>query len=77
MSSLRKARLSNCLSIVESAELIGIPAGYLSQIENGKRQVSSERASRIAAVYKVEKEEIFLPSRYAVREVLEEHEEVV
>ena len=77
MSLLREARLSAGLSLEESAKKVGIPAGYLSQIENGKRQVSSERASQIALVYKVTKEEIFLPSRYAVREVLENEKEVV
>lgn len=70
MSSLPKiARLEAELSIEEAAKLLGIPAGYLSQIENGQRQVSAERAEQIAQLYKKSKEEIFLPSRYAIREV--------
>ncbi|WP_342505906.1 helix-turn-helix transcriptional regulator [Sporosarcina sp. FSL K6-2383] len=77
MSLLRKARLATGLSLEDSAKMVGIPAGYLSQIENGKRQVSSERASQIASVYQVVREEIFLPSRYAVREVSENCKEVV
>ena len=77
MSLLRKARLASGFSLEESAKRIGIPAGYLSQIENGKRQVGSERASQIALVYRVAKEDIFLPSRYAVREVSEGQKEVV
>lgn len=71
MSLSKEARLLAGLSLEESAKMLGIPAGYLSQIENGKRQVSSERATQIAEIYKVTKEEIFLPSRYAVREVFE------
>ncbi|TCS80348.1 helix-turn-helix transcriptional regulator [Tepidibacillus fermentans] len=70
MNSLPKlARLSAGLSIEDAAKKLGIPAGYLSQIENGLRQVSAERAEQIAKLYKKKKEEIFLPSRYAIREV--------
>lgn len=57
------------LSITEASKELGIPEGYLSQIENGHRQVSSERADKIAQLYKKEKEEIFLASRYALRKV--------
>lgn len=70
ISSLpKKARLEAGLSIEEAARQLGISAGYLSQIENGQRQVSSERAERIADLYDKNKDEIFLPSRYAIREV--------
>jgi transcriptional regulator with XRE-family HTH domain len=68
MSSLRKARNEIGLSIEEAARQIGIPSGYLSEIENGKRHVSSDRANDIARVYKKPKDEIFLASRYAIRE---------
>jgi len=70
MKSLPKlARLSAGLSIEEAAKHLEIPAGYLSQIENGRRQISSDRASKIAMLYKKNRDEIFLPSRYAIREV--------
>ncbi|SFB62738.1 Helix-turn-helix [Cohnella sp. OV330] len=73
MSALRDARLNAGLTIVEAAKEIGIPQGYLSEIENGKRHVSPERAEAIAKVYKKSKDEIFLPSRYAIREVNANH----
>lgn len=70
MNSLPKqARLDAGLSIEEAARRLGIPAGYLSQIENGQRHVSAERAEKIAGLYKKKREEIFLASRYATRKV--------
>ncbi|THD15781.1 transcriptional regulator [Anoxybacillus ayderensis] len=69
MNLLREARIAAGLSIEKAAEKLNISAGYLSQIENGHRHVSAERAEQIAKLYKKRKEEIFLPSRYAVREV--------
>lgn len=68
-SLVRLARLTSELSIEEASKLLKISAGYLSQIENGRRQVSSTRAAEIAKLYKKSREEIFLPSRYAIREV--------
>ena len=69
MSLPKEARLKAGFSLEEAAKKLGISAGYLSQIENGQRKVSPERASQIAALYNREREEIFLPSRYAIREV--------
>lgn len=69
MSLPKKARLSAGFSLEEAAKKLNISAGYLSQIENGQRQISSERAEEIAKLYSSKKEEIFLPSRYAIREV--------
>lgn len=69
MSMLKRARLVANMTLGDAAKELNIPVGYLSQIENGKRHVSSERASQIASIYKVEIEDIFLPSRYSIREV--------
>jgi len=60
------------MSIEQAATKLNIPAGYLSQIENGQRQVSAERAEEIAALYQKKVDDIFLPSRYSVREVNED-----
>lgn len=68
-SLIKEARKQAGLSIESAAKELNIPAGYLSQIENGHRQVASDRAEEIAKLYKINKEEIFLPSRYALREV--------
>jgi transcriptional regulator with XRE-family HTH domain len=69
MSSVKQARNEAGMSIEEAARHLGISAGYLSQIEKGQRQVSADRAEEIANLYRKSKEEIFLPSRYAIREV--------
>jgi len=65
----KQARIDASLSIEEAAKRLKISAGYLSQIENGQRQVSADRAEEIANLYQKKKEEIFLPSRYSIREV--------
>lgn len=69
MSKVKQARIEAGYTIEKAARLLNIPAGYLSQIENGQRQVSAERAEEIAKLYRKEREEIFLPTRYAIREV--------
>lgn len=69
VSLVRKARLDAGMSIEEAAKALGIPAGYLSQIEKGQRQVSAERADQIASLYNKSRDDIFLPSRFAIREV--------
>lgn len=70
MNSLVKtARISSQLSIEDAARKLNISEGYLSQIENGHRQISSTRAEEIANLYRKNKDDIFLPSRYAIREV--------
>lgn len=66
---MRQARLTAGFTIEEAARELNISAGYLSQIENGIRQVSDERAEQIANLYDKAKDEIFLAKRYAVRKV--------
>lgn len=68
-NSLADIRRSAGFTIEEAAKKLGIPMGYLSHIENGKRSISEERAYQIAALYGVEVGAIFLPSRYSVRKV--------
>lgn len=69
LSLPKQARLAAGFSLEGAAKELKISAGYLSQIENGQRHVSSDRAEEISNLYKRNKEEIFLPSRYAIREV--------
>ncbi|MEI2466630.1 helix-turn-helix domain-containing protein [Niallia taxi] len=69
MSKLRRIRNKLNLSIDEVSRNLGISAGYLSQIELGKRQISNKRAEEIAAFYNLDKNQIFLPTRYSVCEV--------
>lgn len=66
-SLVRSARVAAGLSMEEAARYLGIPSGYLSEIESGKRRVSPERAEQIAELYGVSREAIFLPCRYVCR----------
>ncbi|TSB46691.1 helix-turn-helix domain-containing protein [Alkalicoccobacillus porphyridii] len=68
MSLVKKARQELGYSLELAATKIGISAGYLSQIETGKRQISSERALLIANVYNVQLEDIFTATRYGRKE---------
>lgn len=70
MSLAKQIRLEKGKTLEEVARVLSINAGYLSQIENGQRQISANRAEEIAKVYNKKVEDIFLPTRYAVREVL-------
>ena len=76
MSVLKQTRLSVGLSIEKAAKKLNISAGYLSQIENGHRKISKERATEIAELYHVPKEKIFLASRYSIREVNETNQAI-
>ncbi|TYS50117.1 helix-turn-helix transcriptional regulator [Bacillus infantis] len=69
MSLPKKARINAGFSLESAAKKLNISGGYLSQIENGQRQVSAERAQEIAKLYSKKTEDIFLPSRYSIREV--------
>lgn len=72
MASLPKeARLSLGLTIDEAARKLGISAGYLSQIENGKRHITPQRAEQIAMIYGKSLEDIFFPSRFCRKERIE------
>ncbi|MCM3789467.1 helix-turn-helix domain-containing protein [Domibacillus indicus] len=71
MSLPKKARIAAGFTVEGAAKELNISGGYLSQIENGQRQIDSKRADEIAKLYGCEKDEIFLPKHYAIREVLE------
>lgn len=66
---LKRLRLSKGLSVEEMAKRLKISAGYYSQIENQQRRISVERGKEIAHILGVPEGEIFLASRYALREV--------
>ncbi|MGG0511542.1 helix-turn-helix domain-containing protein [Bacillus pseudomycoides] len=69
MNGPKEIRMKLGVSIEEAARKLGISGGYLSQIENGQRQISADRADQIAKLYGKKKEEIFLPTRYSVCKV--------
>ncbi|PEK39093.1 transcriptional regulator [Bacillus pseudomycoides] len=70
MNGPKEMRIKLGISIEEAAKNLGISGGYLSQIENGQRQISAERADQIAKLYGKKKEDIFLPTRYSICKVL-------
>ncbi|ALA51084.1 helix-turn-helix transcriptional regulator [Shouchella clausii] len=68
-SSIRILRTKKGYSLEEVAKEVGISAGYLSQIESGKRQVSAEIAKLIAKLFSVDREELFEATRFkAIRQ---------
>lgn len=71
MSIPKQARINAGYSLEGAAKKLNISGGYLSQIENGLRQISADRAREIAELYNKQTDEIFLPSRYLIREVNE------
>lgn len=64
MSKLKDIRRDKGLTADQAAELIGIRRTYLSQIEDGYRNISADKASLIAGVYGVQISEIFEPVRF-------------
>ncbi len=68
MSLAKQARLRMGYSLDQAARKIDISAGYLSQIENGHRHISLERAQRIANLYNSDINDLFRATRYARRE---------
>ncbi|MGN4870964.1 helix-turn-helix domain-containing protein [Bacillus cereus group sp. MYBK120-1] len=69
MNGPKEMRMKSGISIEEAARKLGISGGYLSQIENGQRQISADRADQIAKLYGKRKEDIFLPTRYSICKV--------
>ncbi|MGG3800638.1 helix-turn-helix domain-containing protein [Metabacillus fastidiosus] len=69
MNLLKLSRVDAGFSLESAAKKLRISAGYLSQIENKQRQVSSERANEISHLYKKNVNDLFVPIRYAIREV--------
>lgn len=60
LDTLKKIRSDTNLSVEETAKRIGISKGYYSMIENGQRGLSYSMAKRIAAVFNLKPDDIFL-----------------
>lgn len=63
-SNIRLMRIQKGLSLEEVAQQVGISAGYLSQIESGKRQVSAEVSYQLAKLFHVKLESLFEATRF-------------
>ncbi|GAF12038.1 hypothetical protein JCM19046_4006 [Bacillus sp. JCM 19046] len=63
-SSIRLLRIQRGFSLEEVANQVGISAGFLSQIESGKRQVSASVCRDIASFFNVKRDELFEATRF-------------
>lgn len=63
---VRKTRREQGITQAELARRVGITRPYLSDIENGKRQVRGELMIRIAVILGVKVEDIFLIPVYNI-----------
>ena len=66
-SMLKRSRERFGMTLEHAARCLGISPGYLLQIEKGLRGVGAPRAERIAELYGMEMEELFVPVRYTAR----------
>jgi transcriptional regulator with XRE-family HTH domain len=64
LNKLKEARKNVGLTAEQAAELLGIGRTYLSQIEDGYRNVSADKAVRIAKMYGTQIFDIFEPVRF-------------
>jgi DNA-binding XRE family transcriptional regulator len=67
-SNLRNKRELQGETTVSMARRLGIGASRYYMIENGQRPATPEIANRIAAIFCVPVEEIFLPQSFTVRD---------
>jgi putative transcriptional regulator len=59
---LQEVRKKHDKTLQQVADEIGVSKPYYWQIENGKRGLSYELALKIAAVFEMNPDDIFLPS---------------
>lgn len=64
--SLKSFRENQGLKQFEAAEKLGITNDYLSMIENGKRSPSNKLTFRMAELYGVKPEDIFLTANRTI-----------
>lgn len=58
MNKLKEIRLKKGLSVKEASKLLGVSSAYLSQIENGYRQLSRNMLKTFCEKYNVKPNEI-------------------
>ncbi len=66
-SMLKLTRERAGMSLEHAAKRLSISPGYLLQIENGARGVGAPRATQIAELYELGREELFVPTRFTAR----------
>lgn len=65
---LKSIRLKSGLTFEDVAETIGVSKPYYWQIENGKRGLSYEMAVKIASVFNMKPDDIFLQDELTISE---------
>jgi len=68
LKRLAKVRISSGKTQEEMAKIIGIAISTYNQYENSQRNIPYNVASKISEVLNVEISDIFLPTRFTVRE---------
>lgn len=63
LDHLKNVRETAKMTTAEVAKSAGISKGYYSMIENGKRGLSYEMAVKIASVFEMKPDDIFLQSK--------------
>jgi transcriptional regulator with XRE-family HTH domain len=74
MNFLKFYRLSKGFTMEEVAKYSGISPAKYGQIEKGEQTASDDAAKKISTLLEVPKEQIFLPTKFTVREILNEGE---
>lgn len=66
-STLKLSREKAGMTLEHAAKRLCISPGYLLQIETGRRSVGAPRANQIAELYRLRKDDLFVPVRFAAR----------
>lgn len=66
-SVMKRTRERIGMTLEHAARHLNISPGYLLQIETGRRGIGAPRAVQIAELYRMRKEELFVPTRYMAR----------
>lgn len=67
MIAIKEMRKNKGLTLSDVAKSMNVQKGYLSQIENGKRTVSKNRAVELSYIFNAEVEDIFIPTRFKAK----------
>ena len=61
MVKLRQLRKANNYTIYDMARMLAISPSYYSQIENNKKRLFYDMAIKIATIFSMEPDDIFIP----------------
>lgn len=67
VSKMRKMRIKNKMTQSEVARKLGISTVAYHMYETGKRSIPKIKADKLAEIYGVDKNDIFLPNSFSIR----------